>query len=166
MHQSKLLVCKNILGNKPDFDSHFCHLNMRMFLENKWSPCTQSLNGYLNIIERTFVKMLFCMIFIQAATLSYCTDIFSFTSRSVWSPSQHTAPTQRALRWPAWRFRWWKWTKTATSTYHTSRRWWEPHYCIPLVSQMMFNLHVTRRESSCIRACVYIAFLFGREERS
>lgn len=39
------------------------------------------------------------------------------------------APTQRALRWLAWRFRWWRWTKMATSTWHTSNRWWELSCC-------------------------------------
>lgn len=45
--------------------------------------------------------------------------------RFVSSPSRLTAPTQPALRWLAWRCRWWKWTKTATLTWPTCGTWWE-----------------------------------------
>lgn len=62
--------------------------------------------------------------------------------RCVSSPNPPTVPTQQALRWPAWRFRWWRWTKMATLTWHTSRPWWEL-ICIPL--GFMLQQHMTTK---------------------
>lgn len=62
--------------------------------------------------------------------------------RCVSSPNPPMAPTQQVLRWPAWRFRWWRWTKMATLTWHTSRLWWEP-FCIPLGFRL--QQHVTTK---------------------
>lgn len=62
--------------------------------------------------------------------------------RCVSSPNLLMVPTQQALRWRAWRFRWWRWTKMATLTWHTSRLWWEL-ICIPL--GFVLQKHVTTK---------------------
>lgn len=62
--------------------------------------------------------------------------------RCVSSPNLLMVPTQQALRWRAWRFRWWRWTKMATLTWHTSRLWWEL-ICIPL--GFVLQQHVTTK---------------------
>lgn len=88
-------------------------------------PWGRQICFYINWSEASSCKCIStssCSIFI----FSDHPDIFSFHSRSVWFPSLPMAPTQRVLRWLAWRFRWWRWTRTATSTWPTSKSWWEP----------------------------------------
>lgn len=66
----------------------------------------------------------------------------SLLFRCVSSPNLLMVPTQQALRWRAWRFRWWRWTKMATLTWHTSRLWWEL-ICVPL--GFMLQQHLTTK---------------------